>query len=351
MIALATLLAIQTAGGQPMKHKVICEDAGAGGYEAFPDVCRCAGGDLLCVFYAGYAHVSLPNEALPKGARVCAVRSRDEGRTWGPPEIVADTPWDDRDPSIMCQRDGTLLCNWFTYYGNPQDAKPDGGVRYKELWLTGSRDGGETWSEPYLIPNLAGACYGCSSPIIELSDGTLLWPIYREYQNPLRCWSAVVRSTDGGMTWTDPAWIDADNDDNDEPALIELPDGRILCVMRTNPGDSMWWSESNDQGLTWTRSQKIGFPGHAPYLSRTPEGVLLLGHRVPNTSIHYSPDDGRTWSGNLQLDECIGAYPSMVALNDGTVLFVYYEEGAGSSIRAQRLRVTREGVESIGWED
>jgi hypothetical protein len=40
----------------------------------------------------------------------------------------------------------------------------------------------------------------------------------------------------------------------------------------------------------------------------------------------------------------------MVALNDGTVLFVYYEEGPGSSIRAQRLRVTRGGVESIGWE-
>ena len=350
-----------------MNCKVICEDAGAGGYEAFPDVCRCANGDLLCVFYAGYDHVSLPNDALPKGARICAVRSGDDGKTWQPAEVVADTPWDDRDPSILRQRDGTLLCSWFTYYGNPQDAKPDGGVRYKELWLSGSRDHGLTWSEPYLIPNLAGACYGCSSPIIELADGTLLWPIYREYQNPLRCWSAVIRSTDGGMTWTDSTWIDADNDDNDEPALIQLPDDRLLCVMRTNgdpsrtgnpadpgrtgdPACQMWWSESADQGLTWTRSQKIGFPGHAPYLLRTADGVLLLGHRVPNTSLHWSLDEGRTWSANLQLDECIGAYPSMVALNDGTVLFVYYEEGPGSSIRAQRLRVTRDGVESIGWE-
>jgi hypothetical protein len=49
------------------------------------------------------------------------------------------------------------------------------------------------------------------------------------------------------------------------------------------------------------------------------------------------------------MDTCKGAYPSMVALKDGTVLFVYYEEGEGSSIRAQKLKATREGVEAAGW--
>jgi hypothetical protein len=344
-------LSIATQGEPPMdaKVRVLCSDAGAGGYEAFPDVCRCGDGDLLCVFYAGYDHVSLPNEALPQGARVCAVRSSDEGATWGPAEVIADTPFDDRDPSITCLGDGTLLCNWFTYYGQPENARADAPEAYKELWLTGSRDHGATWSEPYRIPTMAGACWGTSSPIIELRDGTLLWPVYREYQNPLRCWSAVIRSTDAGMTWSAPVWVDEHNDDNDEPALIDLPSGRLLCVMRSNPGDSMWWSESADRGLSWTPSQKTGFPGHAPYLLRTPDGVLLLGHRIPGTSLHWSLDDGRTWSANLQLDEHIGAYPSLVALRDGTILFVYYEEGPGSSIRAQRLRVTREGVESLGW--
>jgi len=31
----------------------ICRDAGAGGYEAFPDVCRLKDGGLMAVFYAG----------------------------------------------------------------------------------------------------------------------------------------------------------------------------------------------------------------------------------------------------------------------------------------------------------
>lgn len=35
----------------------------------------------------------------------------------------------------------------------------------------------------------------------------------------------------------------------------------------------------------------------------------------------------------------------MVNLTDGTVLVVYYEEGAGSSIRAKRFRATELGIE------
>jgi len=328
-------------------YQVLCADAGAGGYQAFPDICRCENGDLLCVFYAGYDHVSLPNAALPRGARVCAVRSTDDGRTWGPATIVADTPWDDRDPSIACLSDGTLLCNWFTYQSGPTPEAPTQRPTYKELWLARSSDQGHTWSEPHLIPNTAGAHWGCSSPIVELTDHALLWPIYREYVEPLRTWSAVIRSTDGGRRWSDPVFVDETNDDNDEPAFLELPDGRILCLMRNNRGESMWWSVSNDQGLTWTLSAKTGFPGHAPYLFRTADGVLLLGHRLPGTAIHWSLDEGRTWSAALELDDCIGAYPSLVALRDGTVLFVYYEEGPNSAIRAQRLAVSREGVKPV----
>jgi len=339
-------------GGKFMKpeYKVICEDAGAGGYEAFPDICRCANGDLLCVFYAGYEHVSFPTEDLPKGARVCSVRSADDGETWDPAEVVADTPWDDRDPSITCLENGRLLCNWFTYYGGRDEARPGNTTHYKELWLSASDDHGRTWSEPHLIPGTADAYWGCSSPIIELRDGDLLWPIYREYTNPLRNWSAVIRSGDGGETWSEPVWVDETNADNDEPALLELPSGRTLCLMRTNGGDSMWRSVSDDGGLTWRPSEKVGFPGQAPYLFRTEEGVILLGHRVPGTSLHTSLDDGETWSDTVPLDTCIGAYPSMVRRGDGAVLIVYYEEGVGSSIRAQKLKVTTEGVESIPWE-
>jgi len=79
----------------------VCTDTGAGGYEAFPDVCRLQDGSLMCVFYAGYGHVSLPNDQLPKGGRVSYCLSWDEGRTWSEAKTLYDGPDDDRDPSIV----------------------------------------------------------------------------------------------------------------------------------------------------------------------------------------------------------------------------------------------------------
>lgn len=62
----------------------MCQDAGAGGYESFPDVCRLRDGRLLCVFYAGYYHVSLPKPGFAKGGRwVLGVYWEDEAAKQG----------------------------------------------------------------------------------------------------------------------------------------------------------------------------------------------------------------------------------------------------------------------------
>ena len=84
MLAGVCGMAVGEAGqaGAPPSFVHVCTDAGAGGYEAFPDVCRLKDGRLMCVFYAGYGHVSLPNDQLPKGGRVSYCLSEDEGRTW-----------------------------------------------------------------------------------------------------------------------------------------------------------------------------------------------------------------------------------------------------------------------------
>jgi len=102
----------------PPLFTYVTRDAGAGGYEAFPDVCRLSDGRLMAVFYAGYGHGSPPNEQLPKGGRICYSTSADEGHTWSPAEILYDSPGDDRDPSIVQLKNGQLICNFFSM-GNP----------------------------------------------------------------------------------------------------------------------------------------------------------------------------------------------------------------------------------------
>jgi hypothetical protein len=86
-------------------------------------------------------------------------------------------------------------------------------------------------------------------------------------------------------------------------------------------------------------------------LFRTKDDIILLAHRLPQTSLHYSLDEGKTWSETVRVDDFIGAYPSMANLADGSVLIVYYEEGVGSNIRARRFRASASGIEWLAVAD
>lgn len=329
MIAMLALTAVMSEPPRSARVTVdgpairIVTDAGAGGYQAFPDICRTKDGSLLCVFYAGYQHISHPRPGNPTGSRICSVRSTDEGKTWSSPSVVVDTPIDDRDPSVCCLPNGILLCTFFTYGTHAE----------RTTYLVRSTDGGKTWSDPDVV--LPG--YATSTPARRLRSGRLLLPVYNDEGDGRRAYAGVCISDDNGHTWSTPRPIGMDAGKRvDETDVYERKDGTILAISR----DGMYTCESRDHGWTWSQIEPTGFPGHCPCLLMTRAGVLLLGHRLPGTSIHWSLDEGRTWAGTVQIDEHIGAYPSMVELRDGHVLCVFYEEGTGSGIRAVRLRIS-----------
>ena len=70
----------------------------------------------------------------------------------------------------------------------------------------------------------------------------------------------------------------------DETALVQLPDGRILALMRPDPDDVgyLYYSLSQDQGLSWSvpiKSKMKGFPASA----------IVLGNRVlVFTAVRYA---------------------------------------------------------------
>ena len=327
----AAVLAAAPADGPSWRY--VCEDAGAGAYEAFPDVCRLSDGRLMAVFYAGYGHVSMPNERLPKGGRVCLCTSSDEGHTWTKAQVLYDGPDDDRDPSIVQLKSGRLVCNFFSLGKSDDPKKPWIG---RGTRIVTSDDLGKTWSEARSLY----ADYYCSSPIRELSGGRLILGLYQE--TAASAHGAVGTSDDGGKTWNKAVDIDNGGTRLDaETDVIELTDGTLYAAQRP----AMCFSTSKDRGDTWSVSKPMGFAGHCPYLLRTRDNVILLAHRLPNTSLHYSLDECKTWSGDVLVDNVIGAYPSMVNLKDGSVLIVYYEEGDRSSIRCKRFRTTKAGIE------
>jgi len=347
IIALVLLSLAGTGFGKTWRE--ITSEGDWGDYEAFPDVTRAKNGDIIVVFYAGYGHVSNPTPALPKGGRVCMVRSKDGGKTWEKPETVVDTDTDDRDPSIACLSDGTLLVSFFTstYF-------PNGKGRVCETWVVRSEDDGKTWGKPIKVPSpfyteeevrrafaeksgwLATAV---SDPVHELSDGTLALMIYGK---PIKGISvpAMARSRDKGRTWGDITVIDEKTGQTNahthyEPTIVELPDKTILCMLRP----CMCKTLSRDGGRTWTPAELIGHRGDAPYLLLTSDGLLICAHRHPGTAVSISTDLGKTWNKPIMIDRHGGAYPSLLELDDGRIMIIYYEEGKGSDIRQAFFRL------------
>ena len=251
--------------------------------------------------------------------------------------VVIDTALDDRDPSVTCLKDGNLLLNWFTL----QQSRV-------AILLSRSTDQGKTWTEPNEVHLDSPYSFACSSPIRRLPDGSLILGLYHEDDKTNSVFGATVKSYDGGNTWKELALIgeksgihlDAETD------VVPLKDGKLLAALRSSIVD-MHYAQSKDGGKTWGSVRSFGFKGHCPYFLRHSSGVILLAHRLPATSLHWTNDDGKTWQGPVLIDSVGGAYPSMVELPSGEVYCVYYEEGTGSSIRAVRLQVDTKGVKVV----
>ncbi len=337
----------------------VCRDAGAGGYQAFPDICRLGDGRLMCIFYASYHHIGLPRTENPLGGRISYCLSDDEGHSWSEPAVLFDGPDDERDPSIVRLNNGRLICNYFSLHRVASSETPcpnpfDEPYTGRGTWIITSDDDGATWATPRKVYDEY-----TSSPIRELSGGRLIMPLYAEVggERPSIC-GAVGISDDGGETWSSSVKIDNAGLPLDaETDVIELTDGRLWAALRSSHSPACF-AISTDRGDTWSVSEPMNFVAHCPYLFR-PErgGPIWLGYRGYKTldgtgqgftGLRCSTDECKTWSDPIVVDPHVGAYPSMVRLKDGSVLIVYYEEGSKSSIRARRFCATPTGTE---WLD
>ncbi len=320
----------------------------AGSYQAFPDMCRLKNGDIVAVFYAGFGHVSLPSEPdWPKGGRICLVRSRDEGKTWTLPRTIYDDAADNRDPHITELPDGRLALTFFSLIRNNSAPNNFEGTGVKIAY---SHDGGNTWDTEAQTLTEPGAKWYCSAPVRVLPSGTWLLGVYRAAA-PIPAYGGVLRSTDRGKSWSAPIPIGRYSDVplDAETDVIALKDGTIFSALRcSKPGIGMRYATSQDDGKSWSPVLDAGFHGEAPYLYRLKNGAILLGvRRRPDTVLYVSRNETLSWKGPYQIDNVLGAYPSIVERKDGTVLIVYYTEGKNSEIRVRRFRINSDGIDAL----
>jgi hypothetical protein len=189
--------------------------------------------------------------------------SRDNGRSWDGPRVLHRGTRDlvMLPTSVLRLHSGKLLlllCN-------------DGGYDYEhhtpdrsllEFYTQTSGDNGKTWSTPKRVD---ATWQYVNSPlaILQLKNGRILIPSgYLKIGTDLSVVSAIY-SDDEGKTWKrSPSILEVDGEGWEsgpaEPTAVELPDGRVWMLMRTQTG-VQWESFSSDGGATWTKPQPSRF--------------------------------------------------------------------------------------------
>ena len=238
---------------------------------------------------------------------VKANHSQDGGETWSSP---ADLVLDTGEP-MLAVMDANLLRLQSGELGLAMRSRAEVGTYegdyHASLTFSRSADEGATWSTPVQInPSGANAVFTNERSTV-LKDGRIIVPFYTSFgarpsgdektmhrygeafgsaERGGLSYSSVYYSDDEGRTWQrsrNEVIASLENGvkgsfSMGEPAVVELQDGRVLMLARTNLG-RFFQSYSDDRGDTWYQAQPTGlacFPSPCN-ISRIPStGDLLV---------------------------------------------------------------------------
>ena len=333
-------------------------------YCGWPTVARKPTGELWVVYSGGRER-----HVCPFG-RVELIRSHDDGVSWTWPQVMLDSPIDDRDSGICVTAQGTLLVTSFTSLAYEAELsrlkkQADGDDRQRlqqwlrahervdangrkaalGVWMTRSTDNGLTWGRRY--DPLVNSPHGP----IQLSDGQLLYAGKDLWRPKTRV--GVCTSQDDGQTWQWLAEIPPRQGDSAEQYhelhAVQTKTGKLLVHIRNHNAannNETLQSESSDGGKTWSVPRAIGVWGLPSHLLKLSDGRLLMSYgyrREPfGNQARVSVDEGETWSGpiSISVDGAGGdlGYPSTVQLADGALLSVWYEHLADNPFAVLRQR-------------
>lgn len=257
--------------------------------------------------------------------------STDGGKTWseGGPEIDPGLNMvaNGHCGQILRTRDGVLVILFldFSHYAFAWDdeknaPKPE---CLLEMFSIRSTDDGKTWTDKQRLLDGYNADF---MGFIQLKDGRLAASMEHLMPDLCRWVSCSFISDDNGQTWRRSNWIDlggrGNHDGTLEPTLIELNDGRLMMLIRTNLG-RFWSAYSEDRGQYWRTIQPTAIEASsAPaWLTRLHSGRLVMawnpehpeGQEWPKRENHsmteyptswyreglclaFSEDDGKTWT-------------------------------------------------------
>src|SRR5690554_1981921 len=284
-------------------------------------------------------------------------RSVDNGKTWSAEQVV----WDDDNNTcgnpcpVVDEETGRiwLILTWNNGEDDETEIIHKTGISPRVPYMCYSDDDGLTWSEPEPMPeSCRDSSWGwyATGPGIGIQKkigthkGRLLIPANHSYDDPngtvrngpYGYGAHVLYSDDNGMTWhRSESIIPGCN----ESQITELTDGTLLMNMRSynnqysravalsKDGDETWSDIEHDHQLTESKCQ-------ASLLSygkfKKDHLHLFANPAVPvgrtGMSIKISTNDCENWSNSKLVYPGPSAYSSLVKLSNGKI-GLFFEAG------------------------
>lgn len=238
--------------------------------------------------------------------------------------IYTEAPYPSCHASTIAETPDGLVAAWF---GGTRERNPDVGI-----WVSRHMDG--KWSISKEVANGIQndtLRYPTWNPVLfQVPDGDLLL-FYKVGPSPSTWWGMMMRSSDHGVTWSDPEKLPDGiiGPVKNKPVLLE--DGTLLSSTSTEgDGWRVHFEMTKDWGKTWEKTDAINNPKVyniiQPSILHHEDGRLQILCRSRNSVLAtaWSSDNGKTWS--LVRDSGLpnnNSGTDAVTLQDGRQLVVY----------------------------
>ena len=282
-------------------------------------------GRLFASWYSGGDGEGSENFAL-------LYTSEDDGKTWNGPIAVIDHEYPVRifDPNLWVDPDGRLWWIWSQSF-----TRQDGVFGTWMMYTDNPESECPIWSEPIRVANGVAM----NDPVV-LQSGEWILPTaiwegspYVEAVSAERYANAYL-STDKGASFTYLGSVPSYESERsfDENMIVEMPDGTLRMLIRTQGGIEE--SFSYDKGRTWTAAKNTNLTDVSSrfYIRTLASGNQILIYNNPrqgstdrsHLSVALSVDGGKSWQYRLVIDErAATSYPDAIEDEDGNLYIIY----------------------------
>lgn len=276
-------------------------------------------------------------------------RSSDGGETWSDPVTVGEGDSFGgyrNDHEMAIDGSGRIYVAWLDSRFASEDE-----LGASHVVIARSDDEGATWTQPILVDE-SRSCECCRVALATAPDGTV-YLAWRKILEPGVRDMVISRSTDGGETWSDPSLVFADDWEVDY-----CPDaGPSLVVENNDEINLAWWTGAKGKaGVKFTRSTDGGDSFSDPVElkiteeSRSSHVQLAISQNdeifvvwddgsldMPRIALAASTDGGSSFSRPKYISDAgrYATYPAIASLGD-EVAVVWHEHAVDEVLHEEQ---------------